>query len=103
MRQTVFHAWSRKEFEIKVTDFRGEPGTAMLDGIALGDVPLGMHFRDYHAIDVSHLVSGRRIGSFKTLGAAMEFVHAVAYETDWRHESPVINARLYALISEATQ
>lgn len=85
-------AWQRHSYIIRLDDFKKEVVTVQVDGIAMGGVPLGLHFRDLYGIDVAHIPSGLRIANLPTLGAAMEFVHQIAHLCDWTAETPDVDA-----------
>jgi hypothetical protein len=71
-------AFKRQQFNILM----GEPeGLVVVDGIVAAE--LGLHIGVTYQVDVTHVPSGKRIGGFDTLGAALEFVERVAYIRDW--------------------
>lgn len=82
--------WTRRKFNIAMDHLttlgNGEvSGLVEVDGIVLNDNhELGLHVGLTHMVDVTHLPSGKRIGGFDTLGAAMEFAHRIAYLRDWK-------------------
>jgi hypothetical protein len=82
--------WTRKTYLIIMGEMltlgnqRPQDGWVQVDGIVLSDSPeLGLHVGVTQQIDVTHIPTGKRIGGFDTLGAAMEFAHRVAYLRDW--------------------
>jgi len=87
---SAVRAWQRMGYAIVVDDYRGVVSKIEVDGIVMGGVPLGLHFRDLYGIDVTHIPSGKRIAKLPTLGGAMEFVHQVALLCDWSTEAPTI-------------
>lgn len=91
-------AWQRKSFEIVLDDYRGQVLRVGVDGIVMGGVPLGLHFRDLYGIDVTHIPSGKRLAKLPTLGGAMDFVHQVAALCDWDALEPDIPAETVTAI-----
>jgi hypothetical protein len=93
----VVHAWQRRQFEIAVDNPHGR---VSVDGICLASVPIGLHFRDMYGIDVTHLPSGKRLGKLTSLGAAMEFVHRVAFLCDWYKVEPEVPAIMLDILRD---
>jgi hypothetical protein len=81
--------WTRMAYNIAMDSLttlgNGDAsGWVRVDGIVLNDNhELGLHIGVTHQVDVTHVPSGKRIGSFDTLGAAMEFAHRIVYLRDW--------------------
>jgi hypothetical protein len=82
--------WHRQVYRIVIEDDVGSKAV-QVDGIVMADTPdIGLHMGSTHYVDVTHIPTGRRIGSFATLGAGMEFVHRIAYLRDWGKRDLVI-------------
>jgi hypothetical protein len=97
----LVHEWRRGSYRIRKSDRDLMP--AEVDGIVLqadGEICLGMHVGMTHDVDVTHIPSGKRVGHFRTLGAAMEFVHRIAYLTDWTLPDPVLKDHTIVAITE---
>jgi hypothetical protein len=85
--------WMRMAYEINMVHLttlsgNGETsGKVRVDGIVLNENrELGLHIGLTQQVDVTHIPSGKRIGGFDTLGAAMEFAHRIAYLRDWKDD-----------------
>lgn len=101
MTRELVHEWRRATYKIRKSDRDLMP--AEVDGIVLnadGETCLGIHVGVTHTVDVTHLPSGKRVGHFYTLGAAMEFVHRIAYLTDWTFDDPVLKDHTVIAIGE---
>lgn len=109
MRTGDFEHWRRATFRVAMNDVavlgNGTPhdGFVEVDGIVMSPLhdvqgeghaepELGLHVGLTHMVDCTHLASGKRIGSFETLGAAMEFVNRLAYVANWRNPAERITA-----------
>jgi hypothetical protein len=86
------HQWTRMTYRIamdhlaQLSNGPEYSGLVEVDGIVHNDEhEIGLHIGTTNQVDVTHLPTGKRIGGFDTLGAAMEFVHRVAYLRDWKH------------------
>jgi len=87
---SAVRAWQRQSYAIVIDDYQKNVHKVDVDGIVMGGVPLGLHFRDLYGIAVTHLPSGKCVAKLPTLGGAMEFVHQVALLCDWSTEAPTI-------------
>jgi hypothetical protein len=97
VNHVAIHAWVRKSYEIVVDQPEGK---VLVDGIALGTVPLGLHFRNTDYIDVTHIPSGKRVWHFTSLGAALDFTQRVAHMVLWGREHPVVPEQIFQLARE---
>jgi hypothetical protein len=108
--------WTRKAYTIVMDHLAtlnngGESsGQVQVDGIVLNENhELGLHIGITHQVDVTHIPSGKRIGGFDTLGAAMEFAHRIAYLRNWSNaditedESKAIRATYATLTASAVR
>lgn len=66
--------WTPLNFRVLMAD---PEGYAKVQGIALGS--LGLHIGLTHWVDVTHLLSGRKLAGFRTLGGAASFVEELYY------------------------
>lgn len=78
----MVQSWKRHSFAIAMED-----GKVRVDGITIGErQEIGLHFGVTAKIDATHIPSGKKIGSFDTLGAAVEFAHRVVNLRDWAND-----------------
>jgi hypothetical protein len=98
--------WNRRTFRIHSANARdGALELVPVDGIVLGKAPwFGIHIRGHEHADVTHVPTGRRIASFSTLGAALEYAETIVPWTNWRSEnveiSPACLAEMQALATK---
>lgn len=72
--------WTRARFEIRMQ----EPDSWVeVDGMRWNPHNLGVHVWTTGAADVTHIPSGKRLGSFSSLGAAMDFAQVIDDLYDW--------------------
>lgn len=70
--------WSPRNYRVLMAD---PEGYAKVCGIALGD--LACHIGLTHFVDVTHLATGRKLASMRTLGGAVAFVEDLYYNCPW--------------------
>lgn len=81
--------WIPARFNITLRD---PDGTCEVDGMKHVPALLGIHITVSGTADVTHIPTGKRLGSFGSLGAAVEFVEVVKDLYAW-HE-PTLNVPL---------
>lgn len=80
----MVQSWKRTMFQITMDFPDGSHGKVEVDGITMSEQPdIGLHVGQTHFIDATHIPTGKRIGQFQTLGAAVEFVHRIAHILPW--------------------
>lgn len=77
-----FDRWTAHKFRVLMAD---PEGFAKVYGLALGS--LALHIGLTHWVDVSHLPSGRKLATFRTLGGAVAFVEDCHYKLPWSVET----------------